>query len=205
LAQFIPTPGTVKLEIRQELDGQKIENTLWFHTGGTVDSGSMAALATAVRNWWNGQVRTLLTVSLITREVYVTSQESNSAPTYSTVANLPSTGAVNAIPTPNQCALVISFRTAARGRGARGRNYVAGLPQSTLNSNDYDTSTVNALQTAYNSLIGVAADAGWEWVVVSHYDNKVPRIAGLGRPVISALCVDPTVDSQRRRAPGRGK
>jgi hypothetical protein len=158
-----------------------------------------------VRNWWNGSVRLQLTVALITREIYVTSMESDTAPTYSTVTNLPSTGAVNSIPAPNQNALCVSFRTSARGRGARGRNYISGLPQSTLNSNDFDTAVVNAITTAYNSLIGAAADAGWEWVVVSQVEDGVPRIAGLARPVIAALCVDATVDSQRRRSPGRGK
>ena len=106
---------------------------------------------------------------------------------------------------PNSAALAVSFRTAARGRTARGRNYVFGMPQAYLVSNSFSAPFVNGVQSAYNTLIGVAADNGYTWVVASRYENNAPRTSGLTRPVTAAVVVDEVLDSQRRRLPKRGQ
>jgi len=66
---------------------------------------------------------------------------------------------------------------------------------------------------AYSQLLvgGAALPVGWEWVVVSRYsgtdvnDDPVPRVTGIATLVSNVLFTNNTVDSQRRRLPGRGK
>jgi hypothetical protein len=59
---------------------------------------------------------------------------------------------------------------------------------------------------AYNDLLpgGVFEPDGWRWVVLSRYTAGAPRAAGVAFAVTRALFTDLTVDSQRRRLPGRG-
>jgi len=50
----------------------------------------------------------------------------------------------------------------------------------------------------------VADGLGADWVVVSRFHDNAPRTAGVVSFINAATVVDATVDSQRRRLPGRG-
>lgn len=201
---FVPVARTMMAELRGILDGQRVENTLYFRTPADPTLADAAALADALEAWWQGVFPNWLTTQFQLREIYITSLISPTAFTYSMTPGTPNTGVNTTEAVPNSVALCVSFRTEQRGRSARGRNYVAGLDGSYLTLNTWTAGIITAVQTAYQSLIGVAADAGAEWVVVSRYTNNAPRTLGQALPVINATIVDNIADSQRRRLPGRG-
>lgn len=210
---FVPVPNTVMVEIRYLLDLQHIENTLYFESATAPDPTSIAALLDAVFDWWDANLQPLIPVAVELSELVGTDLTSATGPQVSISPAGPPLGAVNDPSLPNNVSLAISFRTALRGRSFRGRNYHPALWETGVIKNTVQDTIVAAIQAAYSALItdaGVAA-AGFTWVVVSRFsgvdgDGKpIPRVTGVTTPVISALVVDPTIDSMRRRLPGRGR
>lgn len=201
---FVPFPTGIQAELRFLLDEQRVENTLWFDAGGTPTTAQLEDVALMLTAWAASDLLSALSNQISLMEVYVTSQASNTAPTYSSTAGMPIPGGIASVAVPNQCALGVTFRTAARGRTARGRNYVAGIPQTKLVSNTWDTTWANDIRAGYGNLIADAATAGVTWCVASKRFNNADRATGLLRPVTSVALVDYIVDSQRRRTPGRG-
>jgi hypothetical protein len=107
---------------------------------------------------------------------------------------------------PNNTAYVLSLKTAARGRSSRGRNFIAAIPQSSLlTANTVTSGLRTGLVTAYENLIGVGADLGATWVIVSKISGGAPRTTGVTTPVTTVDTFDDVLDSQRRRQLGRGE
>lgn len=202
---FIPVNETVQAEVRMLLDDQKIENTLYFHKIGGFDVSAGVALANALLLWWTEEFRVQISNEVALREIYLTELSSIDSWTWTQAAPTPApVGSQNLPATPSNVALCVSFRTAKRGRSYRGRNYIAGIPRDNVSSNEVSAGAATGLVSAYNSLMDLATDAGGQWVVVSRYHNNAPRAAGVHQAITSVVIVDRTVDSQRRRLPGRG-
>lgn len=201
---FIPVPNTLQLELRGTLDGQEVENVLHFSKAGTPTTGDAAALASAVDAWWRAGIRTLQSNQFTMREYYVTDQSAADGFVYSMAPAGSAVGADGAVAVPNAIAACVTFRTAARGRTGRGRNYVAGIASQHFASNSFTTALLNALVGEYLELVALASGVGLTWVVVSRYVNKAPRTTGVARPVIATSWVSDVGKSQRRRRPGAG-
>jgi hypothetical protein len=140
------------------------------------------------------------------REVYLTDLSSQTAPTVTVVPGTNVLGSGTADPLPNNVALCVSFRTEGRGRSARGRNYISGHAETSLSGNTFNATVSNGIRDAYEELLDATTYTGsWTWVVLSRFEDGVARAAGLVQPVTAVVLTDTTVDSQRRRLPGRGR
>lgn len=210
---FVPVANTALFEFRYLMDLQHIENTLYFESAGAITPADLTALINAMETFWNAEFQPLIPVTIELVEMVATDLTSATSAQVTLAPVVTSLGAVNDPALPNNVSLSVSFRTAQRGRAFRGRNYWPALWETGVIKNTVQDTIVAAIQDAYNALItdaGVTA-AGFTWVVVSRFsgidgDGKpIPRVAGITTPVISATIVDPTVDSQRRRLPGRGR
>jgi len=202
---FIPVPETVCAEIRMQLDGQRIENTLYFQQDGGWSQEEGVSLANDLLLWWTNSFRVPLSQDVSLREIYLTDLSSATSWTHTQPAPAPApTGSQNLPAAPNNVALCFSFRTAARGRSFRGRNFVSGYPRDNITSNDLASAQIADTLEAYNALFPMMDAWDGRWVVASRYSNKLPRPIGVTTRVTSVVVVDPTVDSQRRRLPGRG-
>lgn len=142
--------------------------------------------------------------SVVFREVYVTDLTTAVSPT---VADTSSAGIVGGTSTssgmPGNVTICTSFRTAGRGRSARGRNYFIGLVESVVTGNAATTTLTTALVEAYEALL-LSPEPGFTWVVLSRFAEGAPRVTALAQTVTSVVLVDSNVDSQRRRLEGRG-
>lgn len=209
---FVPVPNTVLAEIRMLFSSQKIENTLWFDLGVTPAPTDMLALANGLSSWWINEYAPLVSIGVQLREVVVTDMSSATGPQVSFSPATPAFGANTSAVKPSNAAATVSFRTASRGRSFRGRNYIPGLTQDTLNGDTLQTAFMNDAVDAYEQLLpaGTAEIVG-TWVIASRFhgvdsDKKpIPRTTGIATPVTSVVIVDNVVDSQRRRLPGRGQ
>jgi hypothetical protein len=105
---------------------------------------------------------------------------------------------------PNNVAICISFRSTARGRTGRGRNYVCGFPDNSMVGSTLNTDVGIALVAAYNLIQTAMSEESAVWVIVSRFVDLAPREEGISRTVSSIILVDLVGDSQRRRLPGRG-
>lgn len=200
---FIPTPNVARCAVRYILHNQSVVNTLWFRKDiGLQDPAlAMADLGNAISSWVETNLLSQFSTDVFFADVTATSQVSATAPSVVTVADLSGLAVGGAMP-GNVC-WTLKFSTAQRGRSGRGRNYISGMRETDVTGNQVNTTWAGNIYAAYNTLISLPPD-GWEWVVVSHYENLQPRIQGFAQTVLSASIVNYDVDSQRRRLTGRG-
>lgn len=209
---FVPVANTVEFELRSILDSQKVENTLYFGRGFAPTAVQMLAMANLLAGWWATEVADYTSNDVELVEVYATDLTSASGPTASYIPPSTLTGGVAVPALSNNVSLCVSFRTANRGRSYRGRNYVVGLTTDAVVQNTVQTAYLDEIQQAYDLLPSLGTATGWTWYVVSRYSGvdpttgkPIPRVTGVRTPVTAAVIIDPTVDSQRRRLPGRGQ
>jgi hypothetical protein len=204
---FVPATDVVQANLRFTLLDQQLENTLYFEfDNGGVQPADMQTLGTDLILWWGTHVAPAVVDDVFMREVYLTDLSSQTAPTVTVVPGTNVTGGGTAAPLPNNVALCVSFRTEGRGRSARGRNYISGHGENAVSGNTFTSTISNSIRDAYEELLDATTYTGsWTWVVLSRFEDGQPRLAGLVQPVTAVVLTDTTVDSQRRRLPGRGR
>lgn len=203
--QYIPVPNVCKAEIRYTQLGEKTENVVYFDMGATPTSASMLTLAAGLKAWWVAELKPNVSDDTQLREIYMTDMSSQTGPTATYATGLPLAGSITGGSLPNNVTYCVSVRTASRGRSYRGRFYIAGIPKAGSGNNDI----VGAYQLAYVDAVAQLRNSTYVGtnvhVVVSFRTNGNWRATGIATPVTSALGIDSTLDSQRRRLPGRGQ
>jgi len=201
---FIPVTNCVMAELRFTLDSQHVENTLYFQRASAWTAPLGVLLGDHLFTWWVDNMSPSLSTQINLDSVHVTDLTAVDSFAVDFVPAASENGVIGGSALPNNCAICISFRTAARGRTGRGRNYICGLPQTHVAQNTLDTADGVAFVAAYNALPTVAGASAATWVVVSRFLNGAPRTSGVTRSITTVLLDDLTIDSQRRRLPGRG-
>lgn len=202
---FVPLDGAVQAELRFILNGQQVENVLYFYTADGVSVGEMNNLADMLNDWLELHLQPTQASGAVFNELYLTDLTSQTGPTVSNTARNGTIGQMTTSPVlPGNATIAVSFRTNGRGRSARGRNYFIGLAEGNVVGNVVDTGLVTAIEAAYNALLTVV-QFPWTWIVYSRTVDGADRAEGLAQPVTNAIVVDPYVDSQRRRLTGRGQ
>lgn len=203
---FIPVANTAAVEVRAKLDGQEVENTLYFLCLTTLDETLLADLVSAVLAFWTARMIPTLPSSYELLEVYAYDMTTATGIKDTATPPAPVTGTRSGNPLPNNCSLFVQFESGRRGRGNYGGNFHCGLTESDVTGNEANNTIVGLITAAYTEMVGEdSLSTGWRWVIASRYYNKLPRSVGVTIPVKDALITDRTIDSQRRRLPGRGR
>jgi len=201
---FIPVDQVASVELRYLYFGEQVENTLYFYNTDNISPGHMTALGNYIDDWWNAQIKPLQSTAVIMREIYITDLSDVEGPTVTNIDSAGLTGAVaGSAGQPGNVSIALSYRSSARGRSGRGRNYFIGLTEFDVVENTVLQAKLDAITLAYEELI-VNPPTDWYWAVVSRYHDNAPRTEGIARAVISCGFTDNWVDSQRRRLKGRG-
>jgi hypothetical protein len=80
------------------------------------------------------------------------------------------------------------------------------VSEDSVSNNTLNATFVSNLIAAYESLMDAATFTDdWSWIVYSRFENGDPRPEALIAPVDAVVFTDRTIDSQRRRLPGRGR
>lgn len=209
---FIPVANTVHVRLEGTLDRQQTINDLYFFQDGGITLPELQNLLANVWDWWNLSIVTLLSEnfrSVAGHARDLTTQFGNAGDISTGTTN----GGVAVESMSGNVAPCVSFRTGLSGRAFRGRNYIAGIPTSLVVLNTIDDGWAEDIIAAYSLLLptGTVLPAGFSWVVVSRFSgtepdgSPTPRLAGIATQVTTVLFTDKTVDSQRRRLPGRGR
>lgn len=187
------------IELFMSLDSIPMENTLYFQYEEDPTLSVMEALAADMADWWTTNIAPNLSEDLTLTTVKATDLTTQTSPTFTFVpdAAIPGGRAQEAM--SNQVCAVISFRSAARGRSSRGRNYVPGLGVADVTNNLYDQNLLNAIVDGYQLLADTVFDDARAWVVVSRQQNNVPLETAQMLPIATALAVNNRVKTQRRR------
>jgi hypothetical protein len=202
---FIPATNCAKVDFLQTQTGQRISNTLWFQYTHPLTTTDLSDLADAMETWWTASMAPNLRGSLALQEIDVTDMSSQSGAKFVKIINPPVPGTVSGTDEPNHTAAAATFRTEKRGRSYRGRNYLGGIAVTkTTDSVTLLDAWVSAVISAFTAVTPALSGLDAVWVVVSHYLNKVARSTAHAEP-ITAVSMDTSIDSQRRRLKGRGR
>lgn len=201
---FIPVPNTAMVELFFTQDAQNMENTLYFQKGDPWTTLQLATLATEIITWWTANLASNTVMGVALRAVKATSLESDTAPAFELPATPGTGGTFSGVALPNNVTMAVKFLTDGRGRSARGRNYIVGIPDSEVTGNTISAAYRNSIVSAYNELRDSTVITSGEHVVVSRFTGGNPRTTGLAQEVTGVAITDAIVDSQRRRLPGRG-
>lgn len=203
---FIPALNVAMVSWRYTQSGQQTENRTFFLRDGTISPTNLAELAEACSDWWVANLRDWSGVHLTLREVYAVDLTTVSSPSATHVETPAPVGVFPGTPLPNNVTLAVSFRTPGRGRSSRGRWFVTGLTETSLSSTLGQTVNIVYAAGILDAFVALnaALPAGWTHVVVSFYSGGAARSEGVVIPITNYLLTDLTIDSQRRRLPGRG-
>lgn len=201
---FQPVPDVAQVVCEGRQDNQLCILDLSFAiSGGGITPTNIQALNTAVKNWFTGALIPILSQDFTAVRTRAFDLGAADGPYNEQQAT--ATGGEASEAAPNNVAACVSFRTAQRGRSARGRNYVPGIPNPLVTLNTMDSAFIASLETVYGGLIGAGTFlAGWQWVVVSRQTGGALRPAGIAIPITAAFCTTPYVRSMRSREVGHG-
>jgi hypothetical protein len=201
---FIPVADTVKVEARYTLFGQKCENVFYVFRGSRVLPEALDEVGAIIVAWFNtsGKVNASTLASL--QSVKVTDMSAQDGPTSVYTTGLPIAGTAGGPTAPGNVTLAVKLNTMHRGRGASGRQYLIGLPFGAVADNNVTSAYQAAVKASYEALMALLLLGGFTLQVVSFYHANAARTSGLAMDV-TAITVDPNLDSQRRRLNGRGQ
>lgn len=200
---FQPAENVVSADMFFTWQGQQVMNKLHFLMDPITPQG-MADLAEEVYLWWANNLSTLVSSTVLLREVAVADLTTQDGGTASYV-NSPLVGGSNVNEScTNNTAITVSLKTAGRGRSRRGRIYHIGLTENNIADNRVSQVALDALLVAYAKLRDPAVISAGQLVVLSRWFNGDKREVASAATVTSMAFTDQVVDSQRRRLPGRG-
>ncbi|AYP28975.1 MAG: hypothetical protein [Circular genetic element sp.] len=201
---FQRVPLTTKVELLYGQQGQFVENVLHYKSLAPATEADLNALCAEFVNQWTTFLRPLTVSTAFLTSIKATSLDSEFAPgiEYTTGLPLAGTGAIPELPMNVTCA--VRFLTALRGRSYRGRAYHIGLRQSFVNGSNLTSTFRTDLRNAWIGLMSIESSPVFAQCVVSRYSDGALRAEGIATDVTNVQ-VEGTVDSQRRRLPGRGR
>jgi len=187
-----------------ELPGGAMYVTFGVHKGSAFSGTDLSDIADIFQNWWNTDISVSVTNQLAMNAIKVTDLTTPSSPTFTLSPVTPGTGTVTSGPVNDNAALVVTCKTANRGRSFRGRNYWGGLPAGALtNSTEWSVGTVTAWSGFYPDLANALGVAGFEHVILSRFNAGVRRSVGVFTRVVDYQAKRP-IGTQRRRVIGHG-
>lgn len=203
---FVPAPNIIEVEFRYILFAQHCENRIMIDNLAAVDATALEDTAILCWNWWETSYAANITSQVLLVEVVATDLTVADGGQFTYAPDTTTTGTGSASAMPNEVSVCISLRSTSRGRSARGRWYVAGVPNNQMaTANEIEPTYQSALAADMNTLIAAIDTAGQKFVIVSYVTAGAPRVGGPVYYVVeNALIIDRIVDSMRRRKPGVG-
>jgi len=199
-------PNVAEFKLIGVQDGQTIMNRIYLYSPQE-DWGQakLTEVAGFIGSWLSVTLAPNVSHDMTWNSIIGTSMEGkNSAqvvvPFVSPVSGTHTSGAA-----PNNVALCISLKTGSRGRSARGRFYLSGVPAAAITRSMAHAEWRDSVQDAFQTLVDdFQTEQAVQLCVYSTMVDKQPRATGLPFPVLFAVVNDDVLDSQRRRLPNRG-
>jgi hypothetical protein len=205
MAEFIPAIHTVKMAVISYLASQRIVNVFHSHfEDAAPDAASAADAADVLAAAWDTNLMPVFSNQISFSHVEWVILDTQTAPAGRTgEAGTP--GSINHPSIAANAALVITARTALRGRSYRGRTFVAGIPNNFLsNAVTVDSTYANDLVAGFQLLQDAMTTIASPLSVVSYqHDGRKTTPAHV--ETITHFTTDYFIDSQRRRLQGRGR
>lgn len=177
---MLPTiENVIKVDIRQLMYGNIIDNTLYFKGGEGITPVDFTDIQTfvdevlydqlvATSAWHDRRINEWCTLQISALSL-------GTVPIlYELTAGLPIFGG-SASTTSNQQALVTTFYSSLDSRSGRGRNFWGGIANVNLSNGLWDASTLSAVKGVYDNLLFAVSETDWIWGVLSYYEDSAVR------------------------------
>jgi len=197
-------PGLMRIELHYLQVDEHTMNVFWCKSNLNETSATLEQeLAGTFKNWWSSEIRPLVSDSLVLYEIVVKELRPDGVAVLYT-DGLPVAGEKTEQVLPNNVAIAVHWGTGLIGRSRHGRTYQGGLCADQVSGNTLNVAPT--FQSAYDALRTTLDNItlNVEFSVVSFVSNKAWRTVPLTTP-ISGVAVESTLDSMRRRLPGRGQ
>lgn len=187
-------------------DLQQCENVFHCYRSAGWDAGSLNTVGGTFANWWTTDMRGYIANTVSLERIITRDLTTESGVGTEVTLGLPAAGTAVAPALPNSVSVAVKWGTGLAGRSFRGRTFHIGLCEDQVTANKLVTSVQNNLNDAYDNLRVVLDNAilAIEFGVLSRYHAGAPRANGILTPILG-VSIDPVIDSQRRRLPGRGR
>lgn len=201
---FVPVPFGYQVNVRMRLQDQLVENVFGVRSDDGSTPLNMSDIANAFLEWWATSLAPQVSDQLILHEIQVRDLTTEDAGSYLLIPEGTVTGTASGGSAPNNVAFCVTAKTAAVGRSARGRTYIPGVPKGLITISTVNSGWASDVVAAMNDLLDFLTAINAVIVVISRIHAGVERLVGVMTVVVRYSAFDMTVDSQRRRLPGRG-
>lgn len=208
----VPVINTALYEQIFSVNGQVVENTMWFEHIDSIAVADLEQLVDIMEAWAKDVYVPLTSTSCSLIKVKATDMTTSISPMFERAVLSDNVGESGSSVADNSASFTIKFTTAQRGRAYRGRNFFPGIPRDMAVANYVPIEYATQILGAYEGIPTVLGVSGWTHVVVSRYNGKdpetgkpMPRVTGVTTPVTGYAYTNLRLDHQRRRLPGEGE
>lgn len=199
---FIPVPNTAQVELVYNWQGEICQNVIHYEKSASWTAAQLLELCALVKTAYVAGLHFRMSNQLSLIEIKATDLSTQTGPSVTYTTGLPDVGAKVSASLPNNVAIVITKRTALRGRSFRGRIYHPGLTEGDVTGNIVASGELASIIGNWTSLLtgNLSGPIPYDMVVVSRQNNGAILTTGVTTPITN-LSSDGSVDSQRRRLP----
>jgi len=202
---FQPVPDTCMVTFVGTLAGEQCVNTFYYKQETSWTDTELQDLADDLDAVWGGFVASWMYATYEYLRTEVKGLRSAADYVVSSNANAGTGGLTGGSSMPNNVAISVARKTGLTGKNARGRVFIPVTNTSLLNLSNTITSAFEAAIISLVEGLDAAASAiDWVPVTVSRVVAGVPLATAVTYAITSWVIVNLTVDSMRRRLPGRG-
>lgn len=198
----MPTPdvtGGVRAVMQFVQHGEQRANVLHGIKSTDWSISELTDLANELKSAWDSVWRVTVVDDMVLEAIICTALMGPLSIQFTLGCTSNCAGASTATPAPGNASATLSWRTTGIGRSKRGRTFPAGFQEQNINDDDSIASGFLVSLTAIASalIIAFANVPGAQLGVFSRVLNQIFPV--------STVVVENTLDTQRRRLPGRGR
>jgi hypothetical protein len=194
---FQAVPDAAEVVLVFGSSAYEFTNTLWVTRPGFIEA-EMTSLAVAIDNAWLTLVTKPLSSAYRLKQVAVYDQREDGAPVIR-YNNAAGTGSHAGEIADRQSAMVVTLRTSVRGRSGRGRLFLGGWTEGTMQAGEFQAANVTQVTTWIAALAAAITNQGWVWSVCSRRHDNAARPVPLTFPITSFEVRSALPGSQNRR------
>jgi len=202
---FQPVPRAAKFALVHATPwGDEIVNVLYFTRVGDWVINELAQACQVLAATWVNDVMIHLNEQTSFVRIEARGEREQNDVSFEFILPSPVQGGRGGDSVPPQVAFCVTHITGLTGRSNRGRTYFGMLSEPDVSGGFITTARANGLRDGLASVRSNMLNAGWVHVVVSRVRNRVRLPEAVTVEVIGYKYTDRIVDTQRRRAAGRG-
>jgi len=203
---FQPVPDVARVAVIHSNGSlpDQIVNVFYFRRSGQWGLPEIEDLAAVFRTLWVQNIMPHLSEQTLLRRIEVRGERAQVDVSYQLAIVPVVSGGRGGDPLPPQVAFCVTHLTGLTGRSRRGRTYFGILSEVFASNGFLSQIIIDGLLNGLNAIRTNLANEGWVHVVVSRIENRQRLPVANTYAVIGYRAYDGVLDTQRRRAIGRG-